>query len=79
MNFKLIAAEVGVVAIAGVSNLQAQGCGCGSGGVYSGVIEGPANERQPKRQYFPVLAPQAQAHRSASDDQAPQQHLLRPP
>ena len=41
MKFKLIAAIVAVVAVAGFSSVQAQDCGCGGGiGAYSGVIEG---------------------------------------
>jgi len=45
MKFKLIAAIVAVVAIAGFSSAQAQDCGCGGGvsyggyGAYSGVVE----------------------------------------
>jgi len=41
MKFKLIAAMVAVIAVAGFSSVQAQDCGCGGGyGAYSGVVEG---------------------------------------
>jgi len=41
MNFKLVAAMIAVVAVAGFSSAQAQDCGCGGGyGAYSGVVEG---------------------------------------
>ena len=40
MKFKLIAAMVAVIAVAGFSSVQAQDCGCGGGyGAYSGVVE----------------------------------------
>ncbi len=40
MKFKMIAAIVAVVAVAGFSSVQAQDCGCGGYGAYSGVVEG---------------------------------------
>lgn len=40
MKFKMIAAMIAVIAVAGFSSAQAQDCGCGGYDAYSGVVEG---------------------------------------